>query len=136
MYKAIIFDFFGVLYRGGPDPIDQGVAGLIKALRGHYKTGLLSNSNAGYAQTILDEYGVRDLFDEVTVSGEVGAMKPDPAIFHHALQQLGVAAGEAVFIDDSPANVQAAEALGIRSFVFTGTEALRRELAAAGIKVS
>jgi HAD superfamily hydrolase (TIGR01509 family) len=76
------------------------------------------------------------LFDEIAISAEVGLIKPEPAVFKHILKQLGVQAGEAIFIDDSPTNVQAAEALGIRSFVFAGTEALRKELAAAGIKVS
>jgi HAD superfamily hydrolase (TIGR01509 family) len=54
--------------------------------------------------------------------------KPDRAIFELTLARLGVRAGEAVFIDDSPGHVEAARALGIRAIHFVTAEALRSEL--------
>jgi putative hydrolase of the HAD superfamily len=116
--------------------IDKTVVSLMQVLRSHYKIALLSNASGTYLRPILEKHGLMPLFDEIAISAEVGLIKPEPAVFKHILKQLGVQAGEAIFIDDSPTNVQAAEALGIRSFVFAGTEALRKELAAAGIKVS
>ena len=54
-----------------------------------------------------------ELFDVVIDSSEVGMRKPDPRIFHLALEQLGgVEPGRAVFLDDYPGNVVAAEARG------------------------
>jgi HAD superfamily hydrolase (TIGR01509 family) len=48
----------------------------------------------------LDELGVSPLVDAVVLSGEVGARKPEPAIFEAALAALGVAPEDAVFVGD------------------------------------
>jgi len=126
MYKAIIFDFFGVVHDGRR--LDRDVIALIKELRGAYKIGLLSNSSRGFLRPLLEQEGVADLFDEVIVSGEVGISKPEPGIFTHALEQMNVVPEEAVFIDDSSGNVAAASSVGIRSIFFTGEPLLREEL--------
>lgn len=52
-------------------------------------------------------------FDHVVISGEVGMRKPEPGIFHHALELVGLPPEQCVFIDDLEANVRAAEALGL-----------------------
>jgi putative hydrolase of the HAD superfamily len=59
--------------------------------------------------------------------------KPDPAIYRHTLDKLGVAAQEAIFIDDIPANIAAARALGIDGILFTTVEQLRRDLETRGL---
>lgn len=58
-----------------------------------------------------------EVFGAVIDSHEVGVRKPDPAIYQLALDGLGVAASEAVFVDDLPANVAAAEACGLGGVV-------------------
>ena len=50
--------------------------------------------------------------DEFVLSYEVGAVKPDPRIFHAALDRLGVAAADAVMVGDSEENDGAARAVG------------------------
>jgi putative hydrolase of the HAD superfamily len=58
---------------------------------------------------------VPELFDCVIDSSEVGLRKPNPAIFHLALERVGgIAPARAIFIDDFAGNVDAAAALGIR----------------------
>jgi putative hydrolase of the HAD superfamily len=62
---------------------------------------------------------VDELFDVVIDSSEVGMRKPNPAIYHLALEQLGgVPAAEAVFIDDSPGNVVGARNAGLQGIHF------------------
>jgi len=61
----------------------------------------------------LVRLGIRPLVDEVVLSSEVGALKPDPAMFRAALDKAGVEAGEAVFLDDLPGNVDGARAFGL-----------------------
>lgn len=53
------------------------------------------------------------LLDHIVISGEVGMRKPEPGIFHHALELVGLPPEQCVFIDDVEANVRAAEALGL-----------------------
>jgi 2-haloacid dehalogenase len=76
------------------------------------------------------------LMDDVVVSGRVGLTKPDPRIFELVVERFGVDPSRAVFVDDSPANVTAARAVGFHGLVFTGTPALRRELRALGLPVA
>ena len=69
-------------------------------------------------------------FDGIVVSGEVKLMKPDPPIYHHLLELYGLAAADCVFIDDTPANVDGARAVGMRAVHFDGAERLREHLTA------
>jgi putative hydrolase of the HAD superfamily len=55
-------------------------------------------------------------------------VKPDAAIFRHTLDELGVDAAHAVFIDNKAENVEGARALGITGHVFTGAAGLRQFL--------
>lgn len=74
--------------------------------------------------------------EHVVVSGRVGLAKPDPAIFRHLADTHDVDPARAVFVDDSPANVAAADRLGFRTVRFTGTPALRVALRAHGLPVA
>ena len=62
---------------------------------------------------------LRDLFDGIVVSGDEGVAKPDPRLFEILKDRYSLAPETTVFIDDSPANVAAAAALGYRSHRFT-----------------
>lgn len=74
-----------------------------------------------------------DRFRGIVVSGDERLVKPDPAIFRLALDRFGLEAGEAVFVDDNPANVEAAAKLGIHSVLFTDAAAFRAELVRLGL---
>ena len=63
---------------------------------------------------LLAHLGVIPLVDAVVLSCEVGSMKPSPDIYVTALADLGVAAADAVFIDDQPRFCLGAEAVGVR----------------------
>ena len=70
------------------------------------------------------------LFDLVISSHDVGLAKPDPAIFHAALDRLGAAASDAVFVDDLIGHVEAARVLGFTGIHFQTTAQALEELAA------
>jgi 2-haloacid dehalogenase len=74
-----------------------------------------------------------DKFRDIVVSGEERMMKPDSAIYHLALDRFGLAAGDAVFVDDSVANVAGANAVGIHGLHFTDADSLRRDLKALAL---
>jgi len=92
------------------------------------RTGLLSNAPPELRDHILDHFGWTAGFDQLTFSCDVGQAKPAPGIYRHCLAGLGVAAEEALFVDDRPANVQAARRLGMTAVRFTGVAALVAEL--------
>lgn len=73
--------------------------------------------------------------EHVVVSGRVGLAKPDPAIFRHLMVTHDVDPARAVFVDDSPANVEAARELGFHAVRFTDAAALRAALRDLGLPV-
>lgn len=107
---------------------------LVDALRGQCHLGLVSNTNALHFEHLDRELGLRARFDACSLSHEVGAMKPDPTLFDHALAQAGVPARDAVFIDDIGAFTDAARARGLDAIPFTDAPALERELARRGFR--
>ena len=73
-------------------------------------------SNCGdTTRGLLDELGLIPLADAVILSCEVGSAKPSPEIYLSALEDLGVAAADAVMIDDQPGFCAGAESVGVRA---------------------
>lgn len=101
------------------DVLDTQLLAFIRALRPRYRTGVISNAWPDLRQD-LAEKKAEDAFDVVVISAEVGVMKPDPRIYHIALDKAGVTAQEAAFVDDTPANVEAARMLGMHGILFKG----------------
>lgn len=94
------------------------------------KTAILSNMGDNVHDRIVREFDWLQRFDVLVWSYKLGIAKPDPAIYRYTLEQLGVEAGEALFLDDKPANVEAARALGMIAVVFSTAERLGEELKA------
>jgi FMN phosphatase YigB (HAD superfamily) len=55
-------------------------------------------------------------------SAEIGLVKPDEAFYRHVLNRTGWNPHEVLFVDDLPANVDAAAQLGFQTLLFTGSE--------------
>lgn len=84
---------------------------------------------AGFAPTMP----VFTHFRDVVVSGEEKLLKPDPAIFALAARRFGHAPGAMLFIDDNPANIAAADALGWQTHLFRDAGGLRGDLYERGL---
>jgi 2-haloacid dehalogenase len=128
-----------------------GQADLIRAYYDRWPE-MLGESDAGTAQVIRDlrERGLRvfalsdwsaetfalahgrvpelELFDDILISGEAQRTKPDPLLFEMALRRFGMSADQAFFVDDVPANVVGAQAVGLTAIQFSGSAALRETL--------
>lgn len=74
-----------------------------------------------------------DRFRHITVSGELKIMKPDPKIFLHSLEKIGLPAEKVLFIDDSAANIASAKALGFACHHFSVPELLAEDLKQRGL---
>ncbi|MBL0348175.1 HAD family phosphatase [Candidatus Villigracilis affinis] len=101
----------------GGDVIDRDLVEYIRSLRGKVHTGLISNAWSGLREFIAREK-VIDVFDTVTISAEVGAIKPEAKIYQVALEQARVKAEEAVFVDDVNINLEGCEDLGMTGILF------------------
>jgi 2-haloacid dehalogenase len=88
----------------------------------------ITNFGAEFWEMFRPTQPIFDHFGDIVVSGVEKLVKPDPAIYALALRRFGLAAGEAIFIDDNHDNVVSARANGFVAHHFTDAESLRRDL--------
>ena len=79
--------------------------------------GIISNTNEVHASWLHANLPELKQFSSVILSNEVGLLKPDPAIFKLALNQLGVSPEQALFVDDVAENVVGGTAVGLASYL-------------------
>ena len=106
----------------------------VESLSGRVKLLLLSNTNAIHMEFLVGLLPVLRRFDHLVLSHELRKMKPDPAIFAHALRLAGSAPGRTAFFDDLPPFVEAAKQVGIRAFLFTGADEFAAQLGELGLR--
>ncbi len=116
--------------------VDEEVVTVADSLKSGYRIALLSNAPSAFIRKLLVAHDLERHFHEIVISSEVGMVKPSAEIFEHTLSKLGVSASEAIFIDDNPGHVAAAEKIGIASIRFLSAKQLKGELIKAGVKVS
>ena len=104
----------------------EGMKDLLIKLKENYKLGFISNTTV-FESSVLDKWGIREMFDVMSFSWELGIKKPSKEIFDITLQKLGVAPDEAVFIDDGEKNVLKAKEYGLNGIVFKSVEQLKDE---------
>ena len=119
------------------DSIVGPIEGTVAILRKLKEAGVplygLSNYSTEKFQVVREKYAFFDWFDDILISGEVGLVKPDPAIFHLLLAKIRRVAEECIFIDDSSANVKSAQGLGFTAIQFHSPEQLEQDLRALEI---
>jgi HAD superfamily hydrolase (TIGR01509 family) len=119
----------GLLTRIFRPKVDRDVLKTVASLKKNARVVVGTN-------TIAPHYGIHlrkghyEAFDAVYASHLMGLAKPHPAFYRYILDREHCLPGEAVFVDDLPANVEAARELGIHSFVFVDPETLTKDLAA------
>jgi putative hydrolase of the HAD superfamily len=119
--ETIIAEFFS------GDRVNTSLLDFLRGLRPERKVGLISNAWSGLRAFITREK-FEDVFNEMIISAEVGLVKPDPRIYHLALEKLGMLPGESIFLDDVLVNVEAARSAGMSAIQFSQPEKTLEEL--------
>ncbi len=111
------------------DVLNAPLVAYIERLRkAGYRTGLLSNYTDNARRLWREVYPFIHLFDGVTISAEVGVAKPDPLIYRHAVEAVGVALNEALFIDDFSENIEGARQVGMAAIHYTDPAVAQQKL--------
>jgi len=119
-YEEVLFAWLGYVGK----PMDENKLRTLDQLRAEgYRTFLLSNTNP-YVQAWAEgpdfsqtHRPLSSFLEKCYTSCEVGIMKPDAGIFQFMLDDAAILPSETVFLDDSLANIAAAEALGIQTLL-------------------
>lgn len=111
-----------------------GTAAIVDRLaEGRVPLYLLTNMPAAVFDERQATYRVLQRFDGAVVSGRDGVMKPTQEAFAYVAGRFGLDPAATLFIDDSPANVEAARAAGYVAHHFTSAEHLATELRSLGL---
>lgn len=112
-YFAELYDEFT---KPGVWDVFPEVRSVLARLAQRFELGVISNFDRRL-RVVLGELGLEPLFRHIVISSEVGADKPDPWIFEHALQRAGVELHEALHVGDEPAaDWEGAERAGLHVF--------------------
>ncbi len=91
-----------------------GVRSLLESLSSDYRLGLVTDGNPGKQRRKIATLLLEDVFDVVVLTGELRAPKPSPVGFLRALEELGVAPEDAMYVGDNPrVDMPPARALGM-----------------------
>jgi putative hydrolase of the HAD superfamily len=110
--------------------VNEQIVDRIRDLRTEgYRLGLITNNVREGSASWRALVPVDELFEVVVDSSEVGMRKPNPAIYHHALELLGgIEPAEAVFLDDTVSNVEGARRAGLAAILVDDPDRALAEL--------
>ena len=110
------------------------MATLLGNLKAHCPLYLLSNTNENHYSFLQSNFNVARHFEELILSYEIGAQKPEHKIYAEVLKRSGLPGTEIAFFDDLVTNIEAAKSAGIEnSFLFTGIHDLKKDLQILGV---
>lgn len=114
---------------------DHEVVEILKYFRDNpkYRIYALTNWSAETFPIAIEKFDFLKWFEGILVSGKVNLKKPDPAIYKLILDRYQINAENAIFIDDSQRNVNAAIKFGLPSIRFENAQQLKAELEKRGI---
>jgi HAD superfamily hydrolase (TIGR01509 family) len=117
-------------------PLCPGVRAYLEAARGMgLKMAVASSSSRGWVEGHLVRHGVRAYFDVLVCKEDTERHKPDPAPYLAALERLGVEAGAALALEDSPNGIAAAQAAGLLAVAVPNAITRRLDLSGADLRV-
>jgi putative hydrolase of the HAD superfamily len=92
------------------------VRDVLDTLRERCPLAVVTDAQRAYARAELHKVGLLDYFDPIVISGDHGYRKPDPRLFQLALDALGVAAGETLYVgNDMYRDIFGAREIGMRT---------------------
>lgn len=127
------FDEFCAIWNSVLNPNTILPDTLFERLATKCSLALLSNTDPIHVAHFEATYSFVPFFPSRIYSCRVGASKPSPVMYRHALRQADASPEETMFIDDVQENVQAAASLGINAFRFTTPEGLLHEFKRVGL---
>jgi putative hydrolase of the HAD superfamily len=98
-----------------------------------YRVFALTDNVSEIVAHLRNRHQFWKVFEGAVISAEIGLLKPDPAIFRHAMEKFNLLAEETVFFDDVKANVDGASSVGMKARLFTMPSRCIEDLQALGL---
>ncbi|MBX3280826.1 MAG: HAD-IA family hydrolase, partial [Acidobacteria bacterium] len=116
--------------------LNEPIVPVIEALkRQGLRLVVLSNTSRWHIDWIRRHWPVLDLFDQLVLSYEVGAIKPETPMYEAALKAIHCRPEECFYTDDIPAYVDRGREFGLQAEVFTEVDRLIEHLHNRGLRM-
>jgi putative hydrolase of the HAD superfamily len=125
-------DAFIAAYLSWVKGVFPGTHALLDQLKGRYRLGTLTNNNSAHFGRIARELDLERYFDDVFASHQLRMKKPDPEIYRHVTERLGVAPQRIAFFDDNIECIAPARAIGWQAFHTVGLDQVKDALRTLG----
>lgn len=109
------------------------IAGIVEELSSKYRLVLGSNTDVLHHRRGIEVQPLLRHFDDMILSFEIGACKPDPAFFTRGVEKFSIVPERAVFIDDRADYVESAQSIGLTGIRFESVDQLRGDLKGLGL---
>jgi 2-haloacid dehalogenase len=134
-YEENIRDFRRCWHEMAPHAYEDTVVVFNRLIDKGHDVTLLTNWAADTFVEARHRFPFLDRARGITVSGEIGMIKPQREIYDHHAASFGLDPAASLFIDDSPKNVDGAVAAGWQAVLFTDAAALDRDFERLGLDV-
>lgn len=129
-FEEYFDELFAYFARSGSWVLYDDAQGTLEALKGRGLTLVMVSNFDSRVLKIIHGLGVADYFDSVFISSSAGSAKPDPGIFHLALQHHGLHPDRAIHVGDSPdTDVEGALRAGVRAVLLDRSGDVRHDRA-------
>lgn len=99
---------------------------MLEVLRTHYPLAIITDAQSMYARAELHKVGLLGYFDPIIVSGDHGFRKPDRRLFQYALDSMGVAASNALYVgNDMYRDIYGAREAGLTTVMFDSDQGVK-----------
>jgi putative hydrolase of the HAD superfamily len=96
---------------------------VLDGLRQRFRLAIVTDAQSAFARAELNKVGLLDYFNPIIISGDFGYRKPDRRLFHKALEEMGVAAENTLYVgNDMHRDIHGARRVGMKTVMFNSDQ--------------
>lgn len=134
MIKYILWDFYNVLYFPRTHELNSDLIEYIKSQNNRLEFGILTAVNTDLTDW-LNTNGIKNYFEFVKNTKELGLPKTNPGIYEMVVNSLGYKPSQVLMVDDLNDNLLAASAAGLQTLRYRKTKPFAEQLAELNIRL-
>ncbi len=100
-----------------------------------YLIGIATNKHGGFSRKIIEHLGMAEMITVVVGEGDTPESKPAPDMILRNLEEMSIGAGEAIFVGDSPVDIETGRNARVRTVAVPTGHHTREMLMEAGAEV-
>ena len=108
--------------------LNEKTLSLMQSLKEKHKVAVLSNAPRGSIEKLIPLENLKNFCHEIVISAHIGMAKPDPKIYEYVINLFREKFDNIFMIDDTAANLEPLEKMGITGILFTTAEEVEKQI--------